>query len=1098
MNEGNHIVKSKVFEVSFNLEKEGLDFQKRLSQLIKHDLSGITEKCLSHFDSPVTHYIHRIELNLRDIPYEDFEQILPQLYEEKLMSALSERLNKNLKSSDEQQEKADEQNAITIIRYFLIKGYMPWNFNDANWNSFNDLFDYAFTRFEQDLLEELNLLLKSAPARIRLVNHINDRSIKELIKKVEPAQAELIISYHKDWIDIQKKKPVFKSSENELSKRFWLFILNYLYEERGSYFNTKSFLLSTLRQVASHFNVSFEFAVALLQQSYEAEAKSGARGTFHNLIGDILKEYHLQEDTGLRTQKEQKENKREYLTFEELNQYLLRGEWNSSKSKSDELIEKSLWYYLKEDPPSVIQMLKALTRSVQSVYNFIEPLSEPVIHGIVALLSPGDEKVIINYHKQVVHLQEKKRIIRSSSRNFPKLVWSIIITILADNHGSYFNHKSFVRSLIQRVGQQHNLAYKSLLLALWQSLKLMKSDPSYTGLVKLIADIQKEDFGEANSQETEAKPLEALDKQWIYLSIKTGSLHKEISKEGYKSLPEFLELYAEVNQKVFFELLKQHKSEEGFVQRLSKQLNTRLFIQLVKGSTISESRSWQRMFEVVEGMAALEILNPVPHQKAIKEFTLKWVLGSFPTSKHSIEREIMSLASKHGMDFNALMKSFLWIANETNNKELAEPLRWIADKYKIQVADKSTSQKEKRPDEKDPDKLDAAMVDQLVTILLSGIHGIFDRRAAISLGFKSVDEVLTFLRKNRPDRLRKSMGSLLMESHPFVGIGREIPLTSFYALLTTLNSGEGRSLVNLLRMLEVELRGSSQAINRFLSAVRSLALVNLSRRMFNLNHFLEEFTALILSTAPSIYIQVIPVLTRNLSSLSLPSKGNASSAIYQLEQHLSHMIDLRSPMDKESLKRVIEQEYFEKQLKKESSVIPYFEETADVVYDEIYIDNAGLVIANSYIPILFERFGLIKSGKFLSSDHQQKAALLLQYIMLDRPPMDEHHLPFNKLLCGLPLDAPIQTTLEPTQEEMKMVHGLIQAVIQHWTAIGKSSIEGFRGSWLWRKGKLEHKEENWVLRVEQSSYDILLDRIPFSLSPIKYSWMNKPIIVEWR
>ena len=1098
MSQGNHIVKSKVFEVSFNLEKKGLDFQKRLSELIKNDLSEVTDRCLSHFDSPVTHYIHRIELNLRDIPYEGFEQILPQLYEEKLMNALTEKLSKNRKNQAEPEEKTDVQNAITIIRYFLIKGYMPWNFNDANWNSFNDLFDHAFARYEQGLLSELSLLLKSSPARIRLVNHINERSIKQLIRKVEPAQAELIINYHKDWVDIQKKKPVFKSSENELSKRFWLFILNYLYEERGSYFNTKTFLLSTLRQVASHFNVSFEFAISLLRESYETEARAGTRGTFHNLIGDILREYHLQEDVSSRSIQEKQNERRDYLSLEELSHFVLRGEWISSKAKSSHLVEKSLIFYLTEEPPATLQMIKTLARSVQAVYNFIEPLPESVIHGIVGLLSPGEEKVIVRYHKQVVDLQRKKKIIESSSRNFSKLVWSMIITILADNHGSYFNHKAFVRSLVHRMGQQHGVAYKSLLLSLWECLKFFVNDPAYNSLLKLIADIYKEDFLTEENGKSNPKPLQELEPEWIYLSIKHNSLHQEIGKEGYHNLLNFLELYSEVHFEEFFTLISRHKSEDAFIQRLLKQFSNRLFSHLIKGSKTTEVGSWQKVFEVVEGMASLEILNPVPHQKAIKEFTLKWVLGSFPINKHSIEREIMHLASKHGLDFNSLMKSFLWIAQETRNKELIEPFHWIADKYKLQTNQKPQSLSSKDTEEKDPNQLDAAMVDQLVTILLSGIHGIFDRRTAIGLGFRSVDEVLTYLRKNRPDRLRKSMGSILMESHPFVGIGREIPLASFYGLLIALNGREGRSLVNLLRMLEVELKGSSQAINRFLSAARSLALVNLSRRVFNLNHFLEEFTALILSTAPSVYIQVIPILTKNLSSLSLPSSGNASNAILQLEKHLSHMIDLRSPMDKDSLKKVIEHEYFEKGLERESSVIPYFEETTDVVLDEIYIDNAGLVIANSYIPILLERFGLTKSGKFLSSDHQQKAALLLQFIMLDKPPLDEHHLPFNKLLCGLPLDAPIQTSLQPTLEEMKMVHGLIQALIQHWTAIGKSSIEGFRGSWLWRKGKLEHKEENWLLRVEQNSYDILLDRIPFSLSPIKYSWMDKPIIVEWR
>jgi hypothetical protein len=1098
MKEGNHIVKSKVFEVSFNLEKQGIDFQKSLSQLIKEELNSITERCLAHFDSPITQYIHRIELNLRDIPYDGFEKLLPQLYEEKLMKALTERLSDQQKKPTEPRSKSGSDHVIVMIRYFLMKGYMPWNFNNANWNSFNELFDHAFLKHEQELLQELQLLLKSSAARVRLVNHINDRSTKELVRKVEPAQAELIISYHKDWMNIQKRQPVFKSNEKELSKRFWLFILNYLYEERGSYFNTKAFLLSTLRQVASHFNVSFESAISLLQHSYEAEAKSGAKGTFHDMIGDILNEYHLQEGFPSNAQDERQELASNLLSLDQLCAFALHNEWKSTLPQSSHLVEKSIAHWVQKRPQKIIELLKNLAINVQAVYDFIYPLSEPAIHGLVRVLAPGEERHIIQYQDQVVRIQKEKNILAHSGTNFSKLIWSMVILILADNHGSYFNHKTFTRALVQQMARQYNIAYKTLLQSLWDNLKATSAERhGFVRLFNLIKDIYNEDFG--GNTKTKVRPLALKEMEiiWLYRSISEQRLVKEIEAQGYRHLDEFLKLYIETEPQSFYQLILKHHKEGLFNQKLLKLMSSRLLWILLREVQPRESVHWQRLLEAAEEVPSLRILNPAAHQKVIREFVFAFVLNPAGYQSATIERALLQITARHGVDFNAFIRSFLWLIKTTQHEQLLVPVVQIAEKYRI-ATDSRPEKLDAKDQEHDPQKLDAAMTDQLMTILLSGIHGIFDRKSAIKLGFKSVDEVLTYLRKNRPDRLKKSMGSLQMESHPFVGIGREIPLSSFYALLITLKPHEGRMLVELLRILELNLQGSSQSLNRFLSAARSLALVNLSRRVFNLNHFLEEFAALILSTAPGVYIQVIPILTKNLSSLSLPSSGNVTSAIHQLEKHLNHSIDLRSPMDKESLKKLIEQEYFKKGLSKESTTIPYFEETTNAIFDEVYINNAGLAIVNSYIPVLFERFGLVKSGAFLSSDHQQKAALLLQYIMLDRPPLDEHHLPFNKLLCGLPLEEPIQTALVPTEQEMKMVHGLIEAVIQHWSSIGKSSVEGFRGSWLWRKGKMEHKEENWLLRVEQNSYDILLDRIPFSLSPIKYSWMPKPLIVEWR
>ena len=168
------------------------------------------------------------------------------------------------------------------------------------------------------------------------------------------------------------------------------------------------------------------------------------------------------------------------------------------------------------------------------------------------------------------------------------------------------------------------------------------------------------------------------------------------------------------------------------------------------------------------------------------------------------------------------------------------------------------------------------------------------------------------------------------------------------------------------------------------------------------------------------------------------------------------------------------------------------------MYNETYIENAGLVILSSFIPVLFERLGLVMDSAFNSVEDQEKAALLLQYILLDNPPKEEHHLVLNKLFVGLPLDHEIKNDFSVTPDELNTVHSLIEAVIAHWSIIGKSTIEGFRGSWLWRNGKLEEMEENWVLNVEKESYDILLDHLPFSISPIKFFWMPKPIMVNWQ
>jgi hypothetical protein len=63
--------------------------------------------------------------------------------------------------------------------------------------------------------------------------------------------------------------------------------------------------------------------------------------------------------------------------------------------------------------------------------------------------------------------------------------------------------------------------------------------------------------------------------------------------------------------------------------------------------------------------------------------------------------------------------------------------------------------------------------------------------------------------------------------------------------------------------------------------------------------------------------------------------------------------------------------------------------------------------------------------------------------------------------------------------------------------VKSTSLEGFRSSFLQRKGLLFEEESQWKLQVEKKGYDLLLDSIPWSFKMIKFSWMNKMMDVEW-
>ena len=163
----------------------------------------------------------------------------------------------------------------------------------------------------------------------------------------------------------------------------------------------------------------------------------------------------------------------------------------------------------------------------------------------------------------------------------------------------------------------------------------------------------------------------------------------------------------------------------------------------------------------------------------------------------------------------------------------------------------------------------------------------------------------------------------------------------------------------------------------------------------------------------------------------------------------------------------------------------------------IAIPNSGLVLLQSFIPMLLSRLRMTDHEKFVSPQAQRRAVHLLQYLVTGHSATAEEHLALNKLLCGLALHEPVDSSIEMGSHEVQTCHSLLEAVINYWPAIADSSIAGLRGNWLVRSGTLCHAGDHWDLTVDKRVYDLLLGQAPFSYSVIKFPWMETAVYVRW-
>jgi hypothetical protein len=191
---------------------------------------------------------------------------------------------------------------------------------------------------------------------------------------------------------------------------------------------------------------------------------------------------------------------------------------------------------------------------------------------------------------------------------------------------------------------------------------------------------------------------------------------------------------------------------------------------------------------------------------------------------------------------------------------------------------------------------------------------------------------------------------------------------------------------------------------------------------------------------------------------------------------------------------------FEGHLQKEHQQIKWDLESTGEEGKEmaLYVNNAGLAVIAPFFARYFDVLGMISDGQFKDKEMAVRAVHLMQFVATGQNETAEPFLTFNKILCGLPLRTPVPKRIELTDKEKQTTKEMMAAILGHWKGMGTTSIEGLRGGFLIREGKLEWQNEGyWNLDVEKKSYDILMKSLPWSISIINYSWMENRIQVIW-
>ena len=162
-------------------------------------------------------------------------------------------------------------------------------------------------------------------------------------------------------------------------------------------------------------------------------------------------------------------------------------------------------------------------------------------------------------------------------------------------------------------------------------------------------------------------------------------------------------------------------------------------------------------------------------------------------------------------------------------------------------------------------------------------------------------------------------------------------------------------------------------------------------------------------------------------------------------------------------------------------------------------DVAGIVLLHPFLANYFRQVRLLdENDQFISLEKQIHAVHLLRYLTGKKGRHHSHLLNAEKIICGLPPTFPIPIKHSISKMEKKEAQDMFDAVKQYWKSISKTSIEGIQTSFIHRHGIITYEKPYWLIRVEGSTLDILMDDLPWEMSMLIFPWIDKNILIEWQ
>ena len=1055
-------------------------------------------------------------------------------------------------NSSNDQSKDVERSQVLALRARLVEAI-----NTGFAGKILPYWSELFRKYSVTTEEVLYTLGQKREARKNIAWKFPEPLIVQIVKLLEPTHysfIEKMISEPKLFLQAEQELEI---EESNAKKSLWEFTLTYLIVERGSRFNRKSYISSVMHQMAAHTNVDlidlYESLMTLLDPVSNSNVMSAElMELLVELKGEIdpnikslsvpTKESQAQDSE---YSSEKRENKVEFYekNGDEPDKSTIDAFYQAVRQGRLGLIEPIWADILKFYGDWFLETLRRLGQHQEIRRNISKTFKDPMLMEIVERLEPGNSRFIFDSIKSITSDQmirsdaDVKRVGIVQEQNIhisKETIWEFTFAYLLVERGSRFNKRSYLSSVIKQLSARENISARAMYENIINSFLIHKKpSASYQNFIDLLKEIGSDfhyEIREVNSnfQDNAQKAINLEAKNYTDKNLAAdlpSQDDKSVSPATKKSTDKDNEQMGLIRAYMLYEKLCEELSNAEARGVAASYHIIRLFHELF------ESYPWKlHRFNHELNTGRWSLVHFIP--KLPSSLQRKLLLSYFESFKSNFDFEIDLFVEKiskyeKGMSNNAI--NYLVIFHRILNDKIfsidaifAEDAR-LSEKLEedISIIERSTILQKNQDDSFDSNKANEGRITNdslplnqrtydLVRAYLYGNLELDSRNSRL------LANVLERILSAHPETLRALLGETIFDKECARRLVSLLPESLLAKVLLLMRAKEHVKAMIYTDLMVVAYIEGRRKIGINISAIHSLKwefifnYLIVEGRSFNevsftklfvdflvkkmkrkdqayfLHELVEGITATKISSTHVASARVAMILSNSISRNLDSSKLESRKEVYN---NLS--ISVTSKNQTESEKGA------EFNVAALGSPHNLFDEEEDI-QEDIYVENAGLVLLAPYLPRYFETLGLLENHKFKDKDAAERGAHLLQYMVNGNTNSAEYLLVLNKVLCGIKTGLPIISGIEVSQEEEELSESLLRGIIVNWPALKNTSIDGLKESFLQRQAHFQLKENAWHLLVESKGFDMLLDGIPWNYKTVKHPWMDSLINVDWR